>query len=100
MVTSPPWWKPVEPATTGPALVVVFVEELPAYHSSGQGIVFPTRSSGFQNRPAWLQRFPPPLSCHAVLGAGSPECHPVGVEVVSATHQEWQQSAPSHVVPQ
>jgi len=30
MRTSPPWRKPVEPATTGPALVLVFVEELPA----------------------------------------------------------------------
>jgi len=30
MVTSPPWREPVEPATTGPALVMVFVVELPA----------------------------------------------------------------------
>jgi len=30
METSPPWRKPVEPATTGPALVLVFVEELAA----------------------------------------------------------------------
>jgi hypothetical protein len=28
--TSPPWGKLVEPATTGPALVLVFVEELAA----------------------------------------------------------------------
>jgi hypothetical protein len=30
MGASPPWRKPVEPATTGPALVLVFVEELAA----------------------------------------------------------------------
>jgi hypothetical protein len=30
METSPPWRKPVEPATTGPALVLVFVEKLSA----------------------------------------------------------------------
>jgi hypothetical protein len=30
METSPPWRKPVEPATTGPALVLVFVEDLTA----------------------------------------------------------------------
>jgi hypothetical protein len=30
MATSPPWRKPVEPATTGPALVLVFVEKLSA----------------------------------------------------------------------
>src|SRR5262245_57784897 len=100
MGTNPLWTKPVEPATTGPALVLVFVEELVAQHSSGQGIVFPTHSSEFQNRPAWWLRFLPPLLCHAVPGTGSPECHPVGVGIVSATHQGWQQSAPSHVVSQ
>jgi len=30
MGTSPPWRKPVEPATTGPALVLVSVEQLAA----------------------------------------------------------------------
>jgi len=30
METSPPWTKPVEPAATGPALVLVFVEQLEA----------------------------------------------------------------------
>jgi hypothetical protein len=53
MGANPSWRKPVEPAMTEPALVLVFVEELEAQHSSGQGIVFPVHSSGFQNRPAW-----------------------------------------------
>src|SRR5262249_44529219 len=100
MGTSPPWGKPGEPGTTGPALVLVSVEQLAAYHSSEQGIVFPTHSSEFQNRPAWWQRFPHPLPCHGGFDAESPECHPVGVAVVSATHQEWQKYAPSRVVSQ
>jgi hypothetical protein len=38
--------------------------------------------------------------CHAVPGAGSPECHPGYVAVGFVTHQGWQPSVPNRAVSQ